>query len=119
MKAQDMAAQVAGEMGRKLGIRGRDLEAKLRRSRGVLPGHLRAEAMILADAARKGRDPRLQAQIDLGRVSRAHLQCMAWLRSINPRERRWHRVLDWAAGLAFQLLLLAVLLVGLTRWIGG
>lgn len=118
MTTQEWADQVAREMGRKLGLRGRDLAAKLRRSRGMLPGHVKAEAMILADAARKGRDPRLQAQIDLGRASRAHLQCMAWLRTVNPRERRWNRFLDWAASLALQLLILAGAMVVLIRWLG-
>ena len=118
MNLEEMADGVARMMGRKLGLRGRDLTAKLRRSRRVLPGHVRAEAALLADAARRARDPRTMAQVDLGRASHAYAQCMAWLRVVNPRERRWHRLLDWAAGLAFQLLLLASLITALILWRG-
>lgn len=116
MTPQQMADSLAQQMGRKLGLRGRDLTAKLRRSRRVLPGHVRAEAAIVADAARRSGDPRVMAQVDLGRASRAYGQCMAWLATVNPRQRRWHGMLDWAAGLAFQLLLLAAALIALLHW---
>ncbi len=118
MDLQEMADGVARQMGRRLGLRGRDLEAKLCRSRRVLPGHVRMEAQLLADAARRARDPRQQMRIDPGRATRAYTQCMGWLRTVDPRQRRRHRMLDWAAGLAFQLLLLAALVIGVILWRG-
>lgn len=116
MTADEMADSVAKAMGRKLGLRGRDLAGKLARGRRVLPGHVRAEAALLADAARRSRDPRTMAQVDMARASRAYGQCMAWLKEVNPRERRWHRMLDWAAGITFQLLILGGLIAAFLVW---
>ena len=115
---QQMADRVADLMHEKLGLRGKGLGAKLSRSGRLLPGYVRAEASVLAEAADKSRNARLQAQIDHQRVAHAYQVCVTHLRSIDVADRRWGAFLGWLSSMALQFLLIAAAVIGVLIWRG-
>lgn len=96
---------------KRLGIRGRGFETKLRRAGREVPRAIRREARMLAEAERMAAHPKRRAQVDPDRVERAYRACRRWLETVDPAERRKDRVLSLLAVNAFNLALVATLLV--------
>lgn len=84
-------------MHERLGIRGRDLRAQVRRAGRLLPKRLRREAHTILKARRAADHPKLARQVDTARVARAEAALTEHLNAIDPAERRKDRIL-WALG---------------------
>ncbi|WP_428515205.1 hypothetical protein [Roseovarius sp.] len=102
----------------KLGLRGKTLSARLRRAGRLLPKRLRAEGRYLVDAERKLSHPRLATQVDEARVGKAFEAIETHLKAIDPVDRRRGRLIHWLAGLVFNLLILAAIVLVALRWQG-
>lgn len=102
----------------KLGLRGKNLSARLRRAGRLLPRRLRTEAGVLTEAEAKLPHPRLARQVDFVRVNKAFQAIEAHLAKIDPKDRRKGKILGWVGGLVFNLLVLIALLVLILRWQG-
>ena len=104
----DINADLAELLRQKLGIRrGVTLEAKLNKGGRLLPRAVRREARYLASAETRFAHPRLRRQIDPVRVMKAERVIRRHLQGVDPglRQRRlWGGI---AAGLAFNFLLIA------------
>ena len=116
---QHMAQEVAQQMKEQLSIRrGRDLRAKLRRTGILMPKRVKREAGYLADAAKLVENPKLFKMVDQTRVKFAHRLCLEYLRDVDPYERRKGMLLSSLGGLAFGLLGLFGIVIGVLVWQG-
>lgn len=111
----DRLAQLIEE---KLGVRGAGLEAKLTRAGRNLPKHIRADALMLVNAMTYEGHPKLSRQLDYDRLDRAFANAEHYLVNVDTGARQRGLALDWLAKTAFNLILLAVLLMALLRWRG-
>lgn len=115
--AQDIQslAQLAQE---KLGTRGQTLEASLTRTRGLLPRHLRRKARALTAAEPLADHPRLHIMVDDPALHRTADELQAYLKTVNPTDRKVSWWLGWGASLAFNILLFVALLIAVLHWQG-
>lgn len=102
----------------RLKVRGRSLDRQVNKAGRLLPRRVRGQARYIAQAATLAQNPKLLRMIDWPRTEAAHAEVVAWLRTIDPSERRWTRIINMAALIAFNLLLIAGLLVGFLWWRG-
>lgn len=121
MWGEDITAatgEVAALLAERLRIRSASLAEGIARAGRRLPYRVRREAAYLAEAESMAANPRLARLVDPGRFAAAQEAVTAHLAAIDPRERLITRVVGVAATIAFNLLVLAVLLVLLLRWRG-
>jgi hypothetical protein len=115
---QQMADRVAGLMEERLKVGGRDLSAKLRRGRRLLPKKERDAAQLLAAAAEKSKNPKLLGQIDMGQVADAYDACVRHLMTVDPAGRRRDTISGIIASIAFGVLALILGIIALLVWRG-
>jgi hypothetical protein len=115
---EQMAGRVAALMEQRLRIRGDTLSDKLRRGGRALPRKVRAEALLLAEAARNAANPRLLPQIDRERVMQAHDICLRHLQSVDRAARRRAALSGIAGSIAFSLLAVGLLILIVLWWRG-
>ncbi|MCR9086051.1 MAG: hypothetical protein NXH97_04805 [Rhodobacteraceae bacterium] len=111
-------ATLAQKIADKLSIRGADLGAKMRRAGRRLPRRLRREGRYLVQAELLAGHPKLAKQIDPARVDAAYRDFDAHLDPIDPNDLWWGWTLGVLAGIVFNLLLFAALLIALLAWRG-
>lgn len=115
---QQMADRVAGLMEERLQISGAGLQEKLRKGSGRLPRKIGAAAAVLAEAAVMAQNPKLLLQVDQEAVAKAYDICVRYLGKLNLKARRTGTILDFAASVAFSLLVSALILLAILRWRG-
>lgn len=115
---QQMADRAADLMEEHLKIRGKGLAEKLRRGGRLLPRKIRAQARLLAEAAEQARHPHLRLRIDMARTTEAYDSLCRHLTTLSRWERRRIAALNLLGGLAFNMLLLAALLIAVLLWRG-
>ena len=113
-----MAQDLCALLDEKLSLRRGPLQTRLGRAGRRLPARIRAQAQLVAEAEMLAAHPKLCLRIDRDRVTRAHAEVRAHLRSIDPADRRRGAILGLLGGLAFNLLLLAGLTLAFLRWRG-
>ncbi|WP_424944061.1 hypothetical protein [Aliiroseovarius crassostreae] len=111
-------ARLAQMMEERLDIRGADFATKIRRAGRLLPRHVRREAALLISALPMMDHPHLSRQVEVERLARAVKIVEDHLLDVDPWDRRIGIVVNWAAGLAFSLLLVAGLCLWLLHWQG-
>lgn len=115
---QQMAERVAQLLEEKHGLGGRDLAAKLRRGRRLLPRKVRASATHLAQAGEKAKNPKLRAQIDMGRVTADYDICVRHLVAIDTVARRRGKLMGMLEYLGLGVLAFGLSLTALLWWLG-
>ena len=115
---QQMADRVAALLEERLRLKGDTLEAKLGRAGRRLPRRVRDAGAALAQATLMIRNPKLMRQVDDETVATAYDICVRHLTTVNPAAARSGLILDIAARIAFALLVVAVLFVGVIYWRG-
>lgn len=118
---QDISAQIGAVselLDQKLGARGATLEAALKKARRRLPRRIYAQALLLAGAEPFASHPKLRATLDDARLTAATREVCAHLKAIDPAELRKDWWLGMAGGMAFNLLLYAVILISGLRILG-
>ncbi|MDP4033830.1 MAG: hypothetical protein Q8P60_13450 [Pseudorhodobacter sp.] len=113
-----MADRVSALMEERLRIRGRGLAEKLVKGKRALPRHVHAAGETLAQAALMSQNPRLLLQIDEQQVAEAYDICLRHLGRLGRGDRRKGMLLNMAASIAFSLLVLAGLVIGVLVWRG-
>lgn len=111
-------AALAQKIADKLSIGGANLGGKMRRAGRRLPRRLRREGRYLVRAETLVSHPKLAMQIDPARVDAAYRDFDTHLDPIDPNDLWWGWTLGVLAGLVFNLLLFAALLIGLLAWRG-
>ncbi|MDO5614154.1 MAG: hypothetical protein Q4G14_13070 [Paracoccus sp. (in: a-proteobacteria)] len=83
----------------------------IRRRGGALPRHLRRQALILAQADAVVTAPRIARQIDKRPATRAHHALTRYLTPLGSVSRWKNRTVNFAASVAFGLMVLAAVIV--------
>ena len=112
---QQMADRVADMMEERLRIRGKDLKTKLRRGGRLLPRKVRNAAHALADAAERGKNPKLLVQVDMGKVAQDYDVCVHHLATVSQRGGFKARLISVAATVAFGLLVVGAVWLFIQR----
>ena len=110
------ADEVSALMRAQLGLHGADLARQVARAGRMMPRALRREARYLAQTAAMAENPKLVRMVDFARVSRAHGQVSAFLNGQDPRQRRANAVIGVVGVIAFNLLVVAMILIGWLAW---
>lgn len=121
MDSKDLARKTAhlnALLEQKLGLRKGPLGRRADRAGRRLPGWVRRNLHQIDEARRMADNPRLARMVDAGALERAYASAVEHLKTIDPKERRKDRWLGMASSMAFNLLLLAVLVLALLRWQG-
>ena len=115
---QQMADRVAGLMEERLGIRGANLSAKMKRGGRILPRKIRTAAQNLARAAELSKNPKMLVQVDQGKVAADFDICVKHLSAIDRRSRRIGAVMGVMASVALGLLVLGAAVIAVLRMRG-
>ena len=112
------AEALAQLMEDRLGLRGDGFAAKLKRAGRRLPRRIRRDGALIVEALALQAHPKLSRQVDEAQLTRALTHLNRYLRTVDPWERRKSAMLNWLAGLAFSLLVVAGLVIATMRWRG-
>ncbi|WP_435257939.1 hypothetical protein ACSBLW_17815 [Thioclava sp. FR2] len=112
---QQMADRVADMMEERLRIRGKDLKTKLKRGGRLLPRKVRHAGEALADAAERGKNPKLLVQVDMGKVAQDYDICVHHLSTVTQRGGFKARLIGIAATVAFGLLVVGAVWLFIQR----
>lgn len=115
---QQMADRVSALLEQRLKASGPTLEARIKRAGSKLPRKVRDAAEALVQATQMAENPKLMRQIDFEAVAVAYDICVRHLNTVNRADRRRGMLLDAGARIAFALLAVAVLVVGVLYWRG-
>lgn len=116
--AEQMARQLETLFAERLGLKRGPLRARIRAARRLLPADIRRDAQAVAEAAALSGHPRLGPAMAGGGVADAFARVRAYLEGPKPAEARTLRRLRIAAGLVFNMLVVAALLVAVLAWRG-
>ncbi|GKY88083.1 hypothetical protein [Sinisalibacter aestuarii] len=118
MDLQARADRLAHLIEERLDIRGTGLSAKLGRGGRRLPRAVRDAGEQLLLAQRMAATPKLARQIDYDRIAAACDVAERMLGRIDPWERRTTFAVNWLAGNAFNLIVVAALALAVIVWRG-
>lgn len=113
-----MADRVSSLLEERLGARGRGLDEKVQRAGRRLPRRVRVAAAALAEAAEMAQNPRLLVRVDETAVATNYDICLRHLGRLNRAERRHGALLNFAASVAFAVLVVGVAVVAYLVWRG-
>ena len=115
---QGQIAQTVQLLRKKLGVRDKTLTASIRKAKRQLPRRIYKQALLLANAEQMAAHPKLRLVLDTPKLVQASEEVQAHLSGISLSDRRWGWFLGMLGGLAFNLLVLAVLVLIFLRWRG-
>lgn len=118
MLHQERADQISEMIETQMGIRGKSLEAQLRKAGRSLPRKVRLAAEHLVNSAQLERHPKLARLIDAAQTEAAYEICQQYLHGLNVNERRKAGVISFLTTNAFNFLAISVLLIAVLRWRG-
>lgn len=101
-----------------MGVRASTFERAVLKAGRRLPRRLRHQAEVLIEAEGFAAHPKLERRIDSVAVRAAHRSLEAHLKTLNHSEVRRTQAINMAAGVAFNLLVVGVLVVVFLRWRG-
>lgn len=117
-KFQKRVARLEEMLQVKLGVRGGTLERRLKRAGRLLPRRARVAGRVLTETERKLIHPALMRQVDPLMVSSAFNEIEAYLKSIDPAERRKSKMLNWMGGTVVNLMIIGALVLAFIHWKG-
>jgi hypothetical protein len=121
IEEKDISDKVAGieaELQRVFGIKAKPLEKALRKAGRLLPANLHKKAQVIVQAQSYSGNPKLMRFVEGDDLTRAYDDIMAFLKDIDPNERRIGTGLDILTGSAMTLLITATLVVAVLIWQG-
>ncbi len=102
----------------KFGLSARTLEAQIGKAGRLLPRKVRRDARLVAEAQARLQNPRLARMVDVAAAEAAQARVRDFLSDIDPAERRKTRLIGVLAVIAFNVLVVAALLIAILRWRG-
>ena len=112
------AARASALLRDRLGLRGSDLGRQLRKAGRRLPRRIRRDGETIVEADRFAAHPKMSRRIDREAVARADDRLTRHLEAIDPREARRTRLINLAALIAAQILLIAIAVLAVLSWRG-
>lgn len=116
---QTRIARLRTALSDRMRLRGRTLEAQVRRAGRRLPRRQRRAAAIVLGAQDWMSHPRLARVLDMARVNAAFADLHAHLDTLDPAQARRTALLRLLGGIVFNLAVLGVLVYALARWLGA
>lgn len=113
-----MVERVAQLLHEKHGLGGKDLAAKLRRGRRLLPRKLRDAADRLVQADEKAKNPKLRGQIDMAQVAEDYDACVRHLAAIDRSARRRGTLMGMVESIGLGILGLGIAVTAVLWWLG-
>ncbi len=101
-----------------MGIRAATLDAAVKRAGRRLPRGVRAKAGVLTEALVLAQNPKLARRLDYSTTQAAYRDLVAYLETLDLAEEKRTRLLNLLAGIAFNLMVVAVLVLIWLRWRG-
>ncbi len=111
MTLQQMVDEVRDALADKLRVRGRTLDAQVRKAGRLLPRAVRRDATFLAQAVGLADNPKLARMVDMAKARQARRRVLAYLQSVDMAAQRRDAALNLVASIAFALLATGVLLL--------
>ena len=108
---QQMVDEVREGLDDKLRMRGRSLDAQVRKAGRLLPRGVRHDATYLAQAVVLADNPKLARMVDMAKASRAHRNVMDFLEGYDLDARRRTTALNLVTSIAFALLVTGLLVL--------
>lgn len=102
----------------KFGVRAKTLSRAMKKIGRRVPARLHRQAEVLVEAQRLGGHPKLMMQVDSVAIGKAFDEIVAHLETIDVADRRKGVLLNLAAALAFNVLVVVVLVTLVLRWRG-
>ncbi len=115
---QTQIAQTVQLLRDKLGVRGKTLTESVRKAKRQLPRGIYKQALLLAQAEQMAAHPKLRLVLDTPKLAQASEEVQKHLSGINLADRRMGWFLGMLSSLAFNLLVLTVLVLMFLRWQG-
>ncbi|MEP2030777.1 MAG: hypothetical protein ABJI96_18945 [Paracoccaceae bacterium] len=109
---------IKAELKRAFGVKAKTLEKALRKAGRLLPTHLHEKAQALVEAQEYGGNPKLLRFVDGEELAKSSDEIIAYLKDVDPRERRVGAMLDYLTGSATIVLLTAALVISVLVWKG-
>lgn len=109
---------IKAELRRAFGIKANTLEKALRKAGRLLPAHLHERAQALIEAQKFGGNPKLLRFVDGEELTKASDEIIAFLKGVDPKERRVGALLDFLTGSATTVLITAALVLAVLIWKG-
>lgn len=106
---EERSARLARLIEKQMGVRGRGLDAKVRRAGRRLPRWVHRSAMQIVEAERMAAHPKLRKLVSTPGLDQAFRSCEAWLKSHNRAALRRSFWLNVLASTAFNVIVVAVL----------
>ncbi len=98
---QSQVNEIRSLMETRLRVRGKTLEAQVRKAGRLLPRGLRRDATYLAQAATVMKHPKLVRMVDETTAAHAHGRLLHFLMAVDPKDRAKGRILNWLGSIAF------------------
>ena len=108
---EHMVAELREAFTERLRIRGRSLEAQIRKAGRRLPKRVRRDATYLAQSVALEENPKLARMIDMPRAKQAHRNVLEHLETVDVGAERRMVALNIAASIAFALLFTGILVL--------
>ncbi|MDU8929889.1 hypothetical protein RXV86_21085 [Alisedimentitalea sp. MJ-SS2] len=102
----------------KLGLKRGSLEKRMKKAGRRLPRRVHRDAAAIGEAAALAEHPKLRRRVDAAGIKAAHHRISEHLSRIDPREQRIRFWLGVLAGLAFNVLAVATLVIVVLKWRG-
>lgn len=102
----------------KFGVRAKTLSRAMKKIGRRVPARLHRQAEVLVEAQRLGGHPKLMMQVDSVAIGKAFDEIVAHLETIDVADRRKGVLLNLAAALAFNVLVVVVLVTLVLPWRG-
>jgi hypothetical protein len=121
MTTQDIQAKEARllELAKeKFGVRAKTLSRAMKKLGRRVPSRLHRQAEVFVAAQRLGGHPKLMMQVDAVAVGKAFDEIVAHLETIDVADRRKGALLNLAAALSFNVMVVVVLVILVLRWQG-
>ena len=109
---QKQVSDVRDMLATRLRVRGKTLDAQVRKAGRLLPRSVRRDAAYLAQAATVMDHPKLARMVDAGKASSAHARITAFLATIDPADRAKGKLLNFLASISF--IAIVIFVVGVT-----
>jgi hypothetical protein len=84
----DSITEIRALLDQRLHIRGRSLQEQMRKASRRLPRAVRRDALAVANAETMMGYPKLSRMVNAGEVQKSGARVVAYLKTIDPRERR-------------------------------
>jgi len=118
MTYEERADHIAELLESQLGVRGKTLDAKLRKAGRLLPRDIRRHGDQIVEAVNLQGSPKLSRMVDEKSTVSAYNAFEKYLSGIDAWDRRKGSASDFLTTNAFNLLVVIALLIAVLRWSG-